>query len=509
LQEFDGVLNGWVLEDIAQLFDEDRDPDGHGFMNALKTWNERELRTWFNYHFLPFADVDALGRMFRASKLTGETDLVLTWLNTYGKALQPRSLAAFNLQYALAEYYSSVIGDVDKAKGALHSVLTFEPKMDISQKDIVDSEARLRIAGIIFAQFSASNDPARKEELINELKHLPGTSEGEVTLNESHIGMLYANMLRIMGPAREYQKQMNQIFQSCIEGLSDEDSFNDGPTLRLLAKVLSFLDGLEFDARIALSAQFSVLDRELHAAGLAKLKMDAESESSESTHSDDDETDDKSIPEGSNVEDGATASDHGLVDENPASEHEVTILGSDIPPSMVAVPDDNSPEEKESPEDQGEKESPEDQEEKESPEDQGEKESLEDQGDDQDITGEMWGVGCDGQCGAGMQQWEQPFYLCLICPNIDLCVDCLKKKRASKGEESEQSWKQVCNPDHCFIKGPMKGWKGVKEGVIRIEGRESFTVKQWLKEVKEERWARAWERYWLKQGGLRNIEDEE
>jgi hypothetical protein len=298
-----------------------------------------------------------------------------------------------------------------------------------------------------------------KEELINELKHLPGIHEGEITFSESHIGMLHANMLRIMGPAREYEKQMDRIFETCIERLSDEDSFNDSPTLRLLAKVLSSLDGLEFDARVALSAQFSTLDKEVHEAGLARLKMYDESESSESTPSKFDET-----------------------DGSPASEPEGVIAGGDAPASTDDVTEVCALKEGQ---------------------------ELEEHEIEQDITGEFFGITCDGDCRAEVVKWDQPFYLCLICPSVDLCAGCLEKKRASVRGEEENSWKRVCSPDHCFIKGPMKGWKGIKNGVIRIEGKEAFTVKQWLKEMKEDRWPRAWESYWLRQGGLRNIDGED
>lgn len=469
---------------MAQLFDESLDPDGRGFMSTIKTWNDRELRNWLNYHLLPYADVDALSRVFCASKLTDETELVVKWLNSHGKGLPPRSLAAFNLQYALSAFYSSIIGDVDKAKVALHSVLTTEPNVDARNKDIIDyerSDARLITAGIIFEQFSASSDPERKEELINEFKQLPGTAEGEVSFSESHIGMLYANMLRIMGPAREYQKQMNLIFQSCIENLSDEDSFNDGSTLRLLAKVLSFLDGLEFDATLALSAQFSVLDRELHQASLAKLRTDEESEAAESTRSDNNEAGDTTRPQGAIIGDDIPPSIYNVQDDELVSEP-VAIVKYDDPISQADVREDLPLKSEE---------------------------TLEKYEEDQDLTGDRAKLGCDGDCGTMVMQWDQPFYLCLICPNIDLCATCLDEKRASAKEEMKQKWKRKCSPDHYFIKGPMKGWNGIKEGVIRIEQKEPFTVKQWLKEMKEDRWPRAWERYWLKQGGLRNINDED
>ncbi|KAF2640637.1 hypothetical protein P280DRAFT_517998 [Massarina eburnea CBS 473.64] len=120
-----------------------------------------------------------------------------------------------------------------------------------------------RLAGIVLFYFSTPHDPVRKEVPMNEMKYL-GTSgdenENENDFKETHIGMLNANMLRIMGLTCEYQKYLHEIFEACINGLTDHRFFNDRPALRLLDKVLSSLEGLEVDARIAISAQFSVLD---------------------------------------------------------------------------------------------------------------------------------------------------------------------------------------------------------------------------------------------------------
>ena len=206
-------------------------------------------------------------RMYRAAKSTGETSLVLEWLQSYRKTLPPRSLTVFNLEAALAHFYDKVLGDFDKAKEAMRTTLEVEPKVDHSREEQAVQElisaVRLDLAGIIFSQFRSSADPTRKQMLIGEIKNIPGTREGD-DFQESHIGMLIANMLRIMGPTRDYQDYMNKIFKTCIDGLEDSDAFNDGDSLRLLAKLLSSLDGLERDARITISAQFSVLDKNLY-----------------------------------------------------------------------------------------------------------------------------------------------------------------------------------------------------------------------------------------------------
>lgn len=122
----------------------------------------------------------------------------------------------------------------------------------------------------------------------------------------------------------------------------------------------------------------------------------------------------------------------------------------------------------------------------------------------EDLAG--WGIWCNGDCNKKIDKWSEPFYLCLICPNTDLCVGCHEKRLESDKGEGKGSWKRFCAPDHRYIKGPMKGWQGVRDGVIRIEGEEPIGVKEWVKGLKEDRWPRAWERYWLKQGGLKDID---
>lgn len=54
----------------------------------------------------------------------------------------------------------------------------------------------------------------------------------------------------------------------------------------------------------------------------------------------------------------------------------------------------------------------------------------------------------------------------------------------------------------------MKGWRGIKNGVVRV-GEDEFSVKDWIKELKEVKWPKAWEKWWLRQGGLKDVGDEE
>lgn len=65
-------------------------------------------------------------------------------------------------------------------------------------------------------------------------------------------------------------------------------------------------------------------------------------------------------------------------------------------------------------------------------------------------------------------------------------------------------WKDWCGPNHTFIKGPVDGWRGVKDGVIRID-KEQIPFKDWLKGLRDDRWPKAWEKFWQNEHFLGNV----
>jgi hypothetical protein len=199
---------------------------------------------------------------------------------------------------------------------------------------------------------------------------------------------------------------MENLFNVCIEGLEDGVSYNDGPSLRLLTKVLSLLPNLQRDACIAYAAQFSILDRKKAAEG------------------------------------------------KPASDE------------------------------------------------------------DEDLTRVRYP--CDG-CRRPLFKWTSTQYMCLVCPNLDLCESCYQLEQTSRqgrkpesnpnkaGVWADKIWHPFCDRSHAYIKGPMKDWKGVRGGYIRI-GSEQVEVKEWLKGLKEQRWKQSWEDFWRARNELNNIE---
>jgi tetratricopeptide (TPR) repeat protein len=102
---------------------------------------------------------------------------------------------------------------------------------------------------------------------------------------------------------------------------------------------------------------------------------------------------------------------------------------------------------------------------------------------DEDLVEQGWG--CDG-CGKKILSFTKPLYTCLVCPNVDLCTACHADLMADKsGLQGIIGYGKFCNTrKHEYLKGPVNGWKGVKDGVIRYEEKEiKFTV--WLENLKD------------------------
>ena len=107
---------------------------------------------------------------------------------------------------------------------------------------------------------------------------------------------------------------------------------------------------------------------------------------------------------------------------------------------------------------------------------------------------------CNG-CPRTFSDWTKgSVYMCLVCTNCDLCEECwTKRDRCNKGEEWKD-WKRYCGDDHRYIRGPIKGWKGVKDGVLRLEGEDGketieILFTQWVAGI-QDRWKEAWLGFW-------------
>ncbi|KAF1951108.1 hypothetical protein CC80DRAFT_553779 [Byssothecium circinans] len=504
-------LDGWSLDSMAKLFDEKKDADGSGLMNLLKSWTNKERNNWLEFLFEYENDDKILNR---AAKLTDQVDLLVDWLTLAERTAVPQGgLLLFNIRAAIAEVHRVLRGDTEKAKQTMREMLTAKMNVVPWQEDSLAwtrTVAWMRYAAIIFSQFHASPDPVRKEELLDELERIPHVHVSD-ELYESHVGMLVANMLRVLGPSREYYKYMDKIFQACMSGLEDSVSYNDAPSLRLLAKVLASVEGLGNDAQIAYSLQFSILDRETHEK---EKKKDGDEGSRAASPTDDandnakDDDKEPSVAEQVNGESVAEkpveAAKEGVDDPSPANppnaddtqsepanrdakgntkdDDKAASVAEEVNGDSVAEKTVEAANEGNPPNADDAKSGGADEDAKavtaqsrrpssasSLPSYHHPPEHIKPM-DDEELTNSTFP--CEG-CNSSFSSWESPLYLCLMCPDADLCHPCYANRMAiNRGEKTkkDEPWNQYCDKGHFYIKGPVDKWMGVKNGVMRFLG---------------------------------------
>ncbi|KKZ68736.1 hypothetical protein EMCG_05645 [[Emmonsia] crescens] len=114
---------------------------------------------------------------------------------------------------------------------------------------------------------------------------------------------------------------------------------------------------------------------------------------------------------------------------------------------------------------------------------------------------------CNGECeDDSIESWDAgSVYLCMICSNSDLCEGCYQKRQAfNKGLTESNHWRLYCGANHWYIKGPVEGWKGIKEGYMTI-GEEKIKFMDWLEEIRASKWTKAWEQFWMREEGKGDI----
>ena len=255
---------------------------------------------------------------------------------------------------------------------------------------------------------------------------------------------------------QEAAKLLDHTFSMCMDLLRDDVSWNDSTSLRLLAKLLACA-GLQRDAMIAYSAGFSNLDAP---------------------------SDEKDLDAKSPTEDVAVQTDFG--DTSGTSEEDN---------SQKDTPGDSQSEAQE-----GEKQPAEDKGKDATSEKDGSKDKTE--GDiveiarpklqrlipegQEELAPMPGGWTCDG-CSKEFPYWviDEPLYLCLICRDIDLCKDC-HAKRLKANEEGSNTRVAYCGMNHDYVKGPIEGWGGIKEGIMTVLP-EKINFHHWLTDL-EERW---------------------
>jgi tetratricopeptide (TPR) repeat protein len=457
----DRPLQGQLVDEITASLE--KADDFEKLISVVEHFHKLDLLVWL---VLPPADGN--DRFQRAAWECKKQDFMIKKYEDMIVESDKYNLGA-HARSQLATIYHYVVPNLKESKLLLFEIMDGKkgaPFDDADENFIFAT--RLQLADVLHEQFRAATDPVQKIALQGEMKTL--ALQDKVALRndfnpyESQTTIPLAFMTGKMGPTNEFQSLMDKTFRETINSLTDDQAWNDSEGFRILAKVLAFVPEMHRDAQIASSLQFSAVNEKLF---------------KEADESRDGQPSDTNIKE-------PLANGH---DTEPAVEEketvtqeitEVKIQPQEVSPNVqeIQLPTTTTTTTEEAIAD--------------IPEDLNPYSSLI----------------CNG-CQRNFNNWRDgAVYGCIECTDCDLCEDCFKKiDRCNKGEPWTE-WKRYCGENHKYIRGPIAGWKGVKDGVIRIErvgdgeqGYEQIEEVQfgvWLDGL-QDRWKEAWKGFWKKE----------
>ncbi|KAG9204911.1 hypothetical protein G6514_010145 [Epicoccum nigrum] len=396
-----------------------------------------------------------------------KSGLVKEMLATYWdliSQLEPLRMAS-PTKYHLARAYRRIIKNEVEAKELLYQILDadncFDPSIFRENEEVL-LKAQMGLSEVIYNQFQASNALEEKRRLIREMESLVNRRLGQVgSVDSSHgtYSTLLARMYRKLGPCETFFEVLDADFKECMDKLSDEDPDNDGNTLRQLCKILACVPGLEKDAELALSASFYNIDPELS----KDEPFDWVNYFGDGTDSEASDRDGEYNPE------DAKASESN---RDPPTEQPITSR-DDFETKAIEQDGGSDPEDAETSE----------------PGSDGE---WTDEDDNESQAAEEDAPDIDLDCGScRFYDWDNEPRLrfwCVICAETIICGECMEGQNATF---------TYCGSNHSHIKVPMDGWIAVKNGEIHIENNEPILCREWLRQLREEKWPRVWEQLLL------------
>lgn len=469
----DKLISGDVLTEEIDLYtgEEGDNVDKESYIATLKRWSPLERITWMAWKWDD--EADERHEVIRdVAALTGEIDF---FRGIYEEAIKylDNVNAGAPLRIMLALFHWHVCEDYESARKTLDEVLDSSSTgwpyaVTDESPDWTLEKAINNQADVLFHLFRKSSDPKVKMEILESAKGLVTRPlpldvppQAETFLVYYHLSV--TQMYFKMGPAMEFQKMLQKIIDSCMDGLTDKVGWNDAPHLILLAKALHILSlavpSMAVELRRASEIFSSARFNKLTSTPMADDDDDDDDEEDED-EDEDDESDSES-EEGSEEDDGEEGEgDEGDEDEGSENADE---SGQDNE-AGITVEDNIPPEE------------------------------------DGDIMDHDGGWTCDGTCQpvTCFGWWAgRVGYQCWTCDSF-VCQPCYEKRMAAdKGDQTAMPGRKFCGEGHDLTKCPIEGWRGVKDGKIRMEGEEDVEFGQYLGKVREEIVKKAWESFWI------------
>ncbi|RBR06164.1 uncharacterized protein FIESC28_11179 [Fusarium coffeatum] len=432
-----GLTPGEALEEEIVLF---ANSSPERFIEVLKDWNPLERLTYLAHDFQEGGRL-LHSRIRDAALKTHEEQFVLEVYEDAIKHLDNVKASA-PIQVELALFHWQVRNDPQTASKVLDQVLESGSNLwlyAITNANPIDILGRAVTyqCDIAWKFFQESSDPEFKATLLESIRTIlsrPLALDVPPNMSNAHRPLTMAKMYFKMGPVVESQKILQDAVNNCIDHLSDTVDWNDARNLVFLAKVLHVLSK-KVQGK---SEELTRVARILVSAQLSRL--------------------DPEIPQKDEDESEAGPDTPGEDDQD-----------SKEPAQTPSQPDGKQPE------------------------DPVTDESLPDEGDS--IPGERM---CEGECNPskGFHGFgNQIAYQCMDCFEGFLCEECYES-RVSDGPKSLASKTLVnCDKGHQFLKMPIEGWHGVKDGKVMLEGEEPLEFKELLQQVRE-LCKGAWDEFW-------------
>lgn len=482
-------------------------------MKILQTLDPASLA-----RYLLNTDSDNRAAVREAAKRSGDGRALLELYNAVLKYLGSLQMPVFGewiaeLNFEAAEYSRRALGEDGMAKDYLEQLIN-DPKSDIYW---IESSCHL-LCEQLFENFRRSNNPIAKKTALEETKRLLAKLS-EVFGNDfkaakSNISLLLAGMLRKLGPALEWHDVLEAAFQSCVEDLRDDIGWNDSTSLRRLARLLMLVDGMETQAQVAMTAQHYVIDAEVHKSDLAKEASEEQGPSKSEGQQGEQQPDTlqetaeaaatRANGEGEVVKTNAVSEETSPASTTGAPDKSSTST-ADHEPGQAVRPDrdDNASHSRQTTTAPAAELKPATTDATPPVAAGGDRDDSDDDTNPMNeglLHAEGTGFYCN-YCRKDVTDWTHGgAYMCLYCIDCDICEECFEKRAARHRGELEADWRVICPQGHRHIRAPVEGWRGVKDGKMRIGGDE-VSFKEWLWDV-ENQWKAYWDRFWTDEDAL-------
>ncbi|RFU74716.1 hypothetical protein TARUN_7528 [Trichoderma arundinaceum] len=448
-----GLTPGDALVKELELFE--KVFDNTGYFDTLKSWSPVDRLTWMAWNYCN----EGYERHIKLRSLAikeGEADFVI---ESYKSAIQflDRLNSGAPLRLELALTYFRAAGDLENARKCLDEIFGstssgYPYSITDEQPQTTLQRAVDAMSDVLYEIFRGSRDPKVKAEALAALKGVMDRPLSlavpiYTSLDLVHRRIVIASMCLKMGQGNEFQERLQSILDDCFAGLSDKVSWNDGQNLEKLGHSLMLLsrsipEGQDIQryARIIISAMFSKIT--------SATEEEEESDSESEDESVDGENDDSDSEDG-NLEGIAT-----------------TFEGLSPFETIVSIRS-------------GKRSAP---------------------GDEGDLGNpDIVFYSCDGGiCNpiAGYAWWgESVVHYCAECSTTLVCEICFNARHHPEKVGSPNVMR-FCDKGHNYIQVPVEGWRGIKDGTLRLDGEEPIKFDDFLKRLQNEICKDAWDRFW-------------